>query len=70
MRKENGGVNFAFCFSTKIRFKKENGRFPKVKKHEVNVFLSTSKQSPEKNCKFYKTDLSSSQFIVNFLTRK
>ena len=49
VRKENGGVNFAFCFSTKIRFKKENGRLTKAKEHEVNVLLSTSKQPPEKN---------------------
>ena len=40
---------FAFFFSTKVRFKKENGRVPKVKKHEVDVFLSTRKQPPEKN---------------------
>ena len=47
---ENGAVNFRFFFSQKrLDSKKENGRVTKVKKHEVNVFLSTSKQPPEKN---------------------
>ena len=45
---ENGGVNFRFFFQQRLDSKKENGRVTKVKEVEGKVFLSTSKQSPNK----------------------
>ena len=36
-------------FQQRLDSKRENGRVTKVKEDEINVFLSTSKQSPEKN---------------------
>ena len=46
---ENGAVNFRFFFSQQILdSKKENGRVTKVKEDEGKVFLSTSKQPPNK----------------------
>ena len=46
---ENGAVNFRFFFSQqRLDSKKENGRVTKVKEDEGKVFLSTSKQPPNK----------------------
>ena len=46
---ENGTVNFRFFFLNKrLDSKKENGRVTKVKEDEGKVFLSTSKQPPNK----------------------
>ena len=41
-------LNFCFFFQQKLDSKKENGRVTKVKEDKEKLFLSTSKQPPDK----------------------
>ena len=60
---------FAFFFN-KIRFKKKMEESQKSKNTRSKCSFQQANNHRKRIRKFYKTDLSSSQFIVNVETRK
>ena len=71
MWKENGALNFRFFFfQQRLDSKKKMEESQKSKNMRSMCSFQQANNHRKRICKFYKTDLSSSQFIVNVETRK
>ena len=70
MWKENGAANFRFFFQQRLDSKKKMEESQKSKNMRSMCSFQQANNHRKRIRKFYKTDLSSSQCIVNFLPHK